>query len=758
MAVDRGCLMGPLPARIGGSSYVPTEWDEKEVFLATLALPPAERTAFLDQACPDQRSRRRILTLLDHHERSTAGFDPRGTTATASTGVKDRIDEFQIIERIGEGGMGVVYLAIDTVLGRKVALKILSEHLLGSEQAITRFRDEARSAASLQHPAIVPVYKTGFDGARPYIASEFVEGGTLKTLISEEIERRKGHYKTQDRHSWRQRCARIAAVIADALDCSHRAGIVHRDVKPSNILVDRNDYPRLTDFGIAKHLQPGQQATRTDVVGSCHYMSPEQALISGTTVDQRSDIFSLGIVLYEALSLTKPFDGSDFHEILSAVISREPSRLRSSDHEISKDLETICHKALEKDPQRRYQTAAHMAADLRCFLENRPILARPASWGYRSLKWARRHRGAVGMILIAASLSSLGVAVVMSRGRRDLLYTSISIESGQLRCTAYLHRYDPHALAPIAPAKHLGPTPLRRVWLTPGQYRVVVVHDGAFCEFNLVLLEPGAQNARRLHVSADPSTMQVRRDARDLWGFLRTPDDVRTEGTVEINGGKFRLTQKIKEPGQADEVEIRSFLIDPREVSNREYKEFIDATGREPPVSWKELGYSDAIARLPVVMVSMEDAEAYARWQGKRLPTAREWQAAARGHSGRLYPWGDSHTLVEASRTPRISGLASSATKTVYEQYAEGTVPTDQAAAWDAPGQLIHTLSNVRELTGSVQTIDRTTVIMGAAWSDEPLSVSLADLLTTTFDRPGPRLGFRCAKSSAPPIDRKELP
>src|SRR6185436_12587368 len=151
----------------------------------------------------------------------------------------------------------------------------------------------------------------------------------------------------------------------------------HRDVKPSNILMDPAHGPRLTDFGIAKHLVEEARTRATDVIGSCHYMSPEQASIAKARVDQRSDIFSLGVVLYEMLALRRPFEGDTVVQVLRAVVSLDPPGLAQVDRRIARDLVTICHKALEKEPDRRYQTAAHMAADLRCFLEDRPILARP---------------------------------------------------------------------------------------------------------------------------------------------------------------------------------------------------------------------------------------------------------------------------------------------------------------------------------------------------------------------------------------------
>jgi len=385
-------------------------WDEKAVFLKAIALAGEDRERYLREACPNEEAIERISRLIRAHEDATRA--PDATVATSATPLEAEpqpasFDEFRVIRRIGAGGMGVVYLARDDVLDRTVALKVLSQRLTDSAKARARFADEAKLTASLRHPAIVTVYKFGEVGESCYIASEYVEGPTFEQAINEHAERlgRAGH--AHERRAWRREAAEACAAVAEALQAAHAARIVHRDVKPSNILLDQRAGARLTDFGIARRLTEADLGQQTAVVGSCHYMSPEQASVEAARVDERSDVFSLGVTLYEAIALRKPFDGDTVLDVLRAIQSADAARLRTFDKSIDRDLETICHKAIEKRPVDRYQTAAHMAADLRCWLRGDPILARPPSLARRSKRFLRRHRRpalvAAALLLIAAT-------------------------------------------------------------------------------------------------------------------------------------------------------------------------------------------------------------------------------------------------------------------------------------------------------------------------------------------------------------------
>lgn len=723
-------------------------WDEKAVFLAALGLAAKDRDAFLLGACPDEPARQRIRLLLDHHEKNaTTGFNPEADSAPIGLADPNQIDEFRLIHKIGEGGMGVVYLAEDTILARRVALKIIGSHLLGSEQGVARFRDEARAAALLNHPAIVPVFKYGSDGTRHYIASEFVDGPTLSTVLEEERSRRQGMTRT-DALGWFKRCAEIAATIADALDASHRMNIIHRDVKPSNILVDRHRGPRLTDFGVAKNLTVSPERPVTNIVGSCHYMSPEQASISAASVDQRSDIFSLGVVLYEMLTLQKPFVGADLSQVLRAVIEHNPPTVRSLDPRIPRDLQVICHKAIEKHPRDRYQSIAHLAADLRCYMAGDPILARPPDLTQRILRWLKRHKKAVVLICIAV----LAFATLWMRHRlklqHDLAMAWVSISAGSAPCKAYFQPHSLTTLEPLSDYTAIGPTPVQNLKLKAGQYRILVVRDSdrAFCEFNLVALEAGPDHLAFIRAFDSANEIKSPAERNELRGAFRHTRDIAQGEMIRIEGGDFELrTSNSQHPVLLGAVRLDSFLIDVTEVSNRDYRAFVDATGHPPPYSWTAFGYSPELEDRPVVWVSLADAEAYARWRGKRLPTLWEWQAAARGPKGDLYPTGAQLPDVPA---PTLNQNLFGDQLALFQSYAEHTMSTRVPSAWDGvSGRLRHTFSNVCEFTGTVDLANRDVYLTGRGWYEDPRTRTLANVLTTPLKQPTPRFGFRCAKS-----------
>lgn len=720
-------------------------WDEKAVFLAALALPPGDRDAFLEGACPDVASRKRIEALLRHSGPETLPPQRAGEPVSVA-GEPQRIDEFRILRKLGQGGMGVVYLAEDTDLGRHVALKLLPHHLASSEAARSRFRDEARNAAALRHPGIVQVHKFGSDGVHQYLVSEFVDGPTLRSVIDDEAERARTLVGTRAIREWYQRCALIISQLADALEYSHRAGVIHRDVKPSNVLLDSERGPRLTDFGIAKHLAEEGKTATADLMGSCHYMSPEQASLAATKVDQRSDIFSLGVVLYEMLAFRRPFEGGDLLEVLRAVIASSPPSLRKLGRHLPRDLETICLKAIEKEPKDRYQTAAHMAADLRCFLAGRPILARPPGPFRRAVLFGRVHRRALVVCLLVSLTGGLLATSLVVRAQRDASLAWLSVSSDST-CRAFLRGHNPDSLAPAGHITDLGATPINSAKVVPGQYRLTLVRaDGALCEFNLILIGVGQARARSVHAA---DTRSPGHPAADLTGVFARPEDVRS-AMIQIDGGAFQLarTAASHRSLRAPEL-IGSFLIDSAEVSNSEYREFVTATGRDEPYHWRTFGYSDAIADLPVIWVSLEDAEAYARWRGKRLPTMLEWQAAARGAEGRLYPGGDD-APPHGEATPVDSGDQ----RKIFESYARTVRPTREPAPWDVPGRPLHTYSNVREFTATVDMNSLNVLLAGRAWSD-PWDHPLPDVITTPVRLPTPRAGFRCAKSLTLP---KESP
>ncbi|HZM00629.1 MAG TPA: serine/threonine-protein kinase [Planctomycetota bacterium] len=331
-------------------------------------------------------------------------------------GSPGRLGDFELGEEIGRGGFGIVYRARQVSLDRPVAVKVLFRHLVHTDDQLSRFEREARAAARLDHPAIVSVYAWGQSGEDFFIAQRLVGRG--RTLADELNELRsagpppKGHF--------RQVAERFESV-AHALQQAHDRGVVHRDVKPSNILLDEEGRPCLTDFGLAK-VEDGLELSRTgDFAGSPYYMSPEQADSRRGGIDHRSDVYSLGVTLFESLTLTQPFQGNGAHEVIRRILTEEPRRPGRIESRVPPDLETICLHAMEKDPARRYATARDFAEDLRAYLDGEPIAAVPISSTRRALRVMRRHYQpiALGVLLFVLVVGGLWAGEALMKSRED---------------------------------------------------------------------------------------------------------------------------------------------------------------------------------------------------------------------------------------------------------------------------------------------------------------------------------------------------
>ena len=577
------------------------------------------------------------------------------------------IAQYQIEGEIGRGGMGVVYRAVDTRLGRPVALKVLPPDAHGDVERQRRFIQEARSASALNHPHIVTIYEIGEHDGTTFIAMELVEGTPLDRLLAA------GPLDLDTALTY-------AAQVASALDAAHAAGIIHRDIKPANIVVasGRRSDPgqstaspaaglpaagraKVLDFGLAKLVErPPSDITLSahhtvpgTILGTIAYMSPEQA--QGEPVDQRSDIFSFGAVLYEMLTGRRPFAATSDAGLVSAILRDDPPPLRSLRPDVPAAVESIVARALAKRPSDRYPDAAMLHADLSAVQEQRHRVASPA-WRKPAVLVP------VGFLLLAALAVGLWQLVEVRRTRWARTEGIAEIErlyhSGRTMHAVRLAR-DLERRAPAEVSR------LRDGWIpfaliTEPAGAVVEVknyHDpegpwDAFGETPLRTRLPFGYYRARIS-KPGYTTMEVSagvgRDPVKL-----TEEGATTPGMVFVPGGTV-------EPGIAPPARIADYWIDRYEATNAEYKRFVDANGYSNPAFWKhpfrmgdrELTFEEAIERFrdstnrpgpatwelgsfpdgmgeyPVGGISWFEAAAYAEFAGKQLPTVYHWFKAA---------------------------------------------------------------------------------------------------------------------------------
>ncbi|MFO0844465.1 MAG: serine/threonine-protein kinase [Gemmataceae bacterium] len=310
---------------------------------------------------------------------------------------------YELLGELGRGGMGVVYKARQKSLDRLVAIKVVLHGVGARPEQLVRFRQEAELLARLTHPNVVQVFEAGAHAGHGYLVMEFIDGPSLAQHVGGQ---------PQPPAS----AARLVESLARAVDHANRQGVIHRDIKPSNVLLTSAGVPKLTDFGLAKSLQAGDNGmTATgDVLGTPAYMAPEQARGQARQVGPATDVYGLGATLYELLTGRPPFEGATPLDVLLKVTSDDPSSVRSARPEVPADLETVCLKCLHKDPDKRYATAEALAEDLHRFLAGRPIAARPAGVAEKTWRWARRHPGVAGLLLAIFLSLSTGLAASTS--------------------------------------------------------------------------------------------------------------------------------------------------------------------------------------------------------------------------------------------------------------------------------------------------------------------------------------------------------
>jgi formylglycine-generating enzyme required for sulfatase activity/serine/threonine protein kinase len=326
------------------------------------------------------------------------------------------VGEFRIERVLGKpGGQGVVYEATQLSLGRRVALKLLKSERSLSEAVLARFQREAEAGSRIQHPGLATVLAYGEAGGRPFLAQELVPGGDLREHLDGQ---RDAELSAQDYRD----VATFFVELCDALGAAHEVGVIHRDIKPANILLTLDGHPKVVDFGLAKVIDAVSLSATGSVEGTPFYMSPEQAAASGSGLDHRSDVFSLGATFYEALTLTRPFQSDTMHLLVAKILKEDPADPQSVRSRIPRELAVIAMKALEKRREDRYQDMAAFGADLRRWLANEPILARPPGPLRRAQKWAMRH----------PTLSTVLALAFVSAGVFAWLTSQLSVKNEEL--------------------------------------------------------------------------------------------------------------------------------------------------------------------------------------------------------------------------------------------------------------------------------------------------------------------------------------
>lgn len=412
-----------------------------------------------------------------------------------------QLGDFKIVRELGRGGMGTVYEAEDAALGRRVALKVLRFGALGDAAAVERFQREAATVAKLHHTNIVPIFSVGSQDGVYFYAMQFVEGRTLADVL------REGPVDLRRASQW-------ALEAAEALAHAHHRGVIHRDIKPSNMLLDGDDRVWLTDFGLARRVDDPALTATDALLGTPRYMSPEQASLKRSEIDNRTDIFSLGATLYELVTGRPAFEGDSSHHVIQAILTIDPDSPRRLRPEIPRDLDTIVMKCLAKDPAQRYASASALADDLRAFLDSRAIRARQPSLAERAGRWVRRQRRSVLLAAgsIAATLLMTLATVFVARvyHRWQLAFLDLGTDEPPM----VVELFDRDGAQVVAPTSIPTQQPLE---LAPGAYTLRAGAPGRLSQTMQIALARGDSQSHRLSL----------RD-QTLWPTLDVPRTLRT--------------------------------------------------------------------------------------------------------------------------------------------------------------------------------------------------------------------------------------
>jgi formylglycine-generating enzyme required for sulfatase activity/tRNA A-37 threonylcarbamoyl transferase component Bud32 len=727
-----------------------------ELYARALELAEDGREAFLRASADSAELLELVLRMLRVESPSAQlARSSQGISLVAALHLEGRqLGDFRLLREIGGGAVGRVFEAEQLALKRRVAVKVLRLEHCENPEMLRRFHQEPELQARLRHPNIVGVLATGIVDGWHYFAMEHVPGTSLAKLLEERLAPRRADAPPPplDLDSSRA-CAELIEKVARALHFAHENGLVHRDVKPHNVLVDPSGEPFVSDFGLAKALdRTALTASMGDGLrGTLAYMSPEQAT-EFHAADARADVYSLGAVLYQMLTRCLPFEAESGVQLLNKIVSPS-SHVRPPHHFVpgfDPRLSWICTTALEKDPGRRFATALEMAERLRAFREGRPVGARPVS-RFRQIGERRIGRRAVlqGAAVSASILGGAALAgsrwVLAAPPARLALELAPGLEAVRVRLVPLLPP-EGRLGAPIDLGRVARGEPVRGI--EPGSYRVVVEDgSGAFAELQRSFASEGRVLARA------------------------SPTRPGSEGgsMVLVPGGSGRVD--VPKLGVID-FRCEAFWIDRAPVTNRAYRAFLETTGRWPSDEWSPewidlwngvgpVPRPEYWDDLPVVRVSWARAREYAEWQGKRLPTAAEWSLALGLEATPKVPaetWqrlADRFTFGEPTWLPNAegapsTGLAYLAHARPVRADAEAAFgshgiahPFGSVAHWLEPGQF------VRDDAGAWASSGLRYEAQGA-WHFSPLEGHEGIIGLRVEADSAADLGFRCAKSAKP--------
>ncbi|MFO0906504.1 MAG: protein kinase [Pirellulales bacterium] len=431
------------------------------------------------------------------------------------------LGDFRILREVGRGGMGAVYEAVQVSLGRRVALKVLRYAGVSDPEAIDRFQREAETVAQLHHTNIVPVFAVGCDHGVNYYAMQFIDGQSLADVLA----RRTAPLAISDVAHW-------GLQAAEALAHAHQRNVIHRDVKPSNLLLAPDGRIWLTDFGLARRLDDVTLSMTGALLGTPRYMSPEQASATRRLIDRRTDVYSLGATLYELLSGQPAFQGDSPHQVIQQILTAAPRPLRELRPDVPRDLETVVMKCLAKDAAQRYLTARELADDLRACLEQRPIRARRANLAERTARWIRDHRQTFqnSSFAVAATLLVVVASVVSWNLFQVARQSPLSLTSKSGPLTAEILDSSDHSLATV-------PVPTDRpVPLPGGPYTLRVAAPNRWDRKYQVELSPG--EASRIDLSLNDQQLWP---ATEIANSYQLVDDSHGGALVHLNADGVRL-------------------------------------------------------------------------------------------------------------------------------------------------------------------------------------------------------------------------